>query len=413
MKKGSTPPATPPSSSSSATKAKTELPLPEITEPSPPIKLVAAAAVSAIATVCIVSKVLEQVTSNSVPPFDPNGERYDQSTFAGRFCRMILACDPLLLLHSEEETRRCRALVDDRARIIAEARGVAIEVGIKDDATTTTLTDLERSVHRTLWEAHRISCSSIHPDTLESIPHPFRMSGYVPFNGPICVSMVASSSTPAILFWSFMNQSHNALVNYSNRNASSSCTMETLVQSYVVAVGSALAVAFGLATFIKKRYDPTRARQLMRFVAFPSAVVASSLNCYIVRSPEIKDGVSLHDENGNNVLPEGERSKIAAAAGVQSTTLSRAVLQAPVYFLPPFLMANLPPLKMLLAKSPHLSVPIATYLVLVSFGLGLPATVAIFPQNAEVAAGEVEERFQSLKDGNGKIYEKFYYNKGL
>jgi len=189
--------------------------------------------------------------------------------------------------------------------------------------------------------------------------------------------------------------------------------METLIQSYVVAVGSALAVAFGLATFIKKRYDPTRARQLMRFVAFPSAVVASSLNCYIVRSPEIKDGVSLHDENGNNVLPEGERSKIAAAAGVQSTTLSRAVLQAPVYFLPPFLMANLPPLKMLLAKSPHLSVPIATYLVLVSFGLGLPATVAIFPQNAEVAAGEVEERFQSLKDGNGKIYEKFYYNKGL
>ena len=47
------------------------------------------------------------------------------------------------------------------------------------------------------------------------------MSGYVPFNGPICVAMVASKTTPAILFWSWVNQSQNALVNYFNRNASS------------------------------------------------------------------------------------------------------------------------------------------------------------------------------------------------
>jgi len=40
------------------------------------------------------------------------------------------------------------------------------------------------------------------------------MSGYVPYNGPICVSMVASSSTLPILFWSWINQTQNALVNY-------------------------------------------------------------------------------------------------------------------------------------------------------------------------------------------------------
>ena len=78
------------------------------------------------------------------------------------------------------------------------------------------------------------------------------MSGYVAFNGPICVAMVASTSTPALLFWSWVNQSQNALVNYYNRNAASEMSNETLLKSYTVAVTSALSVAFGLATVIQK-----------------------------------------------------------------------------------------------------------------------------------------------------------------
>jgi hypothetical protein len=41
----------------------------------------------------------------------------------------------------------------------------------------------------------------------------------------------------------------------------------------------------------------------MKFVAFPSAVIASSLNCSIVCSPEIEPGIDLLDADGNNVLP--------------------------------------------------------------------------------------------------------------
>lgn len=91
---------------------------------------------------------------------------------------------------------------------------------------------------------------------------------------------------------------------------------ETLLKSYSAAVGSALAVAFGLATMIQKRYSPEKAKALMKFVAFPSAVVASSLNCYIVRSPEIDTGVPLLDSKGKNVM-EGETSIIAAKSGVE------------------------------------------------------------------------------------------------
>jgi|EP00970_Alexandrium_tamarense_P020359 hypothetical protein len=226
--------------------------------------------------------------------------------------------------------------------------------------------------------------------------------------------MVASQSTSALLFWSWVNQSQNALVNYYNRNASSEMTNETLAVSYAAAVGSALAVAFGLATFIQRRYSPAQAKNLMKWVAFPSAVVASSLNCYIVRSPEIDTGVPLVDSDGNEVLPN-ETSTIAAERGVNSTTLSRALLQAPVYFFPPFLMGSIPVLKNALVRNPMLRVPMTTYLLLVCFGIGLPCSVAIFPQMGEIKVNEAEEKYHNLPDkrNGGRPYEVLYYNKGL
>lgn len=77
----------------------------------------------------------------------------------------------------------------------------------------------------------------------------------------------------------------------------------TLLKSYLVAVGGFLVVAFGLAMLIQKWYPVKKAKQLMKFVAFPSAVIASSLNCSIVCSPEIEPGIDLLDADGNNVLP--------------------------------------------------------------------------------------------------------------
>ena len=234
-----------------------------------------------------------------------------------------------------------------------------------------------------------------------------------PTTTAICVAMVSSTSTAALLFWSWVNQSQNALVNYYNRNAASPMTNETLAISYGAAVGSALAVAYGLSTFIQRRFPPAQAAQLLRWVAFPSAVVASSLNCYIVRSPEIANGVPLTNANGQDVLP-GERSNIAAAAGVYSTTASRAILQAPVYFIPPLIVSTLPPLRQLVARAPHLTIPCTTYALLVSFGLGLPATVAIFPQMSPIHPKDVEAKFQHLRDPQTQQpYQVYYYNKGL
>ena len=345
------------------------------------------AAAAGICSVACASAVVERRTASSVPTFDPKGQRYSQESFGGRFAKMLLACDPTLLLYSASQVRDYRELLESYESQPPE-------------------------MDRALWEAKRIYDSAVHPDTGELIPRPFRMSGYVPYNGPICVAMVASQSTMPLLFWAWVNQSQNALVNFYNRNASSPMTNETLLTSYGAAVTSALVVAFGLCSVIKKRYSPERAKALLRWVAFPSAIVASSLNCYIVRSPELATGIPLLNHRGE-VVAEGETSLEAARRGVNSTTASRALLQAPVYLLPPILMSG-GYLKRFIAMNPAAAVPITTYLLLVSFGIGLPATVAIFPQISEISVKDVEHKFQHLRDPQtGKPYEAFYYNKGL
>eukprot|EP00751_Fragilariopsis_kerguelensis_P020914 CAMPEP_0170902276 /NCGR_PEP_ID=MMETSP0734-20130129/48989_1 /TAXON_ID=186038 /ORGANISM="Fragilariopsis kerguelensis, Strain L26-C5" /LENGTH=524 /DNA_ID=CAMNT_0011297069 /DNA_START=94 /DNA_END=1667 /DNA_ORIENTATION=+ len=409
-----------------------------------PIGASLAAAFAAVGAVMATAFVMEQSTAESCLPYSTQkgAQRFDQTTFSGRFLRIFLACDPALLFYSETQ-------IEDAQQVLVLNASSSGSSGV-DKYTSSQVSDrtlweaqriVDAAVHpdtqeiippavpdvglnRTLWESQRIVDAAVHPDTQEIIPRPFRMSGYVPYNGPICVAMVASTTTIPLLFFSWLNQSQNAAVNYYNRNASSPMTNETLIKSYTVAVGSALVVAFGLSTLVQKRFSPSKAKEMMKFVAFPSAVVASSLNCYVVRSPEITTGIPLMDEAGNTIRMVQDKkdnknivvnkSQLAAKAGVESTTLSRALLQAPVYFIPSMLMGTLPPLRNFIDKNPKHRVPITTFLVLLAFGVGLPATVAVFPQISSIDAKDVEPKYQHLLNPHTqKPYTEFYYNKGL
>lgn len=174
--------------------------------------------------------------------------RYDQSTFAGRYKQMFLACDPLLLFRSDESFRECAA---ELARVKKEYEA--------NPSLQRSADDNER-----LWTLKRVVDSAMpNPESGEIVPAPFRMSGYVPFNGPICVAQVASVSTTGLLFWAWANQSQNALVNYFNRNASSDMTNADLAQSYGTAVAAALSVGFVLATAIKKKCSPQQGKRAL------------------------------------------------------------------------------------------------------------------------------------------------------
>lgn len=161
----------------------------------------------------------------------------------GRYMKMFLACDPLLLIRTDASFRECAA------ELIRKKEEYA-----KNPSLVHTPEENER-----LWNLKRIVDSAMpYPENGEVVPQPFRMSGYVPFNGPVSVAMVASSSTTGLLFWAWVNQSQNALVNYFNRNPTSVMSQETMLKSYSTAVASALTVGFALSTIIKRRFSPEK-----------------------------------------------------------------------------------------------------------------------------------------------------------
>ena len=94
-----------------------------------------------------------------LPPFDPKGCRYDQSTYIGRLRRFRELTDPRTLLVGDEELAQAQALLDKHAQ------------GQAGSAT-----DAE------LWEAKRIKDAIIHPVTNEKMFLPGRMSAFVPVN---------------------------------------------------------------------------------------------------------------------------------------------------------------------------------------------------------------------------------------
>lgn len=63
-------------------------------------------------------------------------------------------------------------------------------------------------------------------------------------------------TVPAVILWQFINQSFNAVVNYTNRNANSPTSVTQLGVAYVSATTSALIAAIGCKSYWSKKATP-------------------------------------------------------------------------------------------------------------------------------------------------------------
>ena len=291
---------------------------------------------------------------------------------------MLDICDPLMLGYSPRSINHARQSLADFERL-------GDKCGFSD---------------ADLWRFRKLKESAVHPDSGDVIPLPFRMSGYVPFNGPVSVGLILAQRTPWILFWQWVNQSQNALVNYFNRNATSRISDATMLASYGGAVSSAMAIGYGLSRFVKSYFPPEKAVNVLKFIAMPTSVVASSVNCLIMRWPEMSTGIKVFNKSGEEVGV----SQIAAKKAIQETVYSRMLLQVPVFVFPP-VMTFLPPIAKLLRKNPRLTTPITTAFLFIGFGIGLPASIAAFPQDGVLRESAAETHLR----GHGDLV----YNKGL
>lgn len=90
-------------------------------------------------------------------------------------------------------------------------------------------------------------------------------------NAKLMSNEIFDRTVPAVVFWQFVNQSFNALVNYTNRNANSPISTTQLGIAYVSATTSALVASLGYKSYLQKKSNPF----LQRFAPFMAVAVAN------------------------------------------------------------------------------------------------------------------------------------------
>ncbi|XP_043400880.1 sideroflexin-5 isoform X2 [Chelonia mydas] len=299
------------------------------------------------------------------PPFQLGKPRFQQTSFYGRFRHFLDIVDPRTLFVTESRLKGAVQLLEDYK-------------------------------HGTLPPGVTNKEAIIHPDTNEKIFMPFRMSGYIPFGTPIVVGLLLPNQTlVSTVFWQWLNQSHNACVNYANRNATKPSPTSKFIQGYLGAVISAVSIAVGLNVLVQRanKFTPATRLLIQRFVPFPAVASANICNVVLMRHTELEEGIDVLDSNGNIV----GSSRIAAKHALIETALTRVVLPMPILVLPPIIMSILEKTSLLRAR-PRMVLPVQGFVCLAAFGLALPLAISLFPQMSEVCIVLYREKCRTGRD---------------
>lgn len=248
-----------------------------------------------------------------MPRLDIDSPRYDQSTFEGRAKHFFITTNPLNSLATDAELDKAKAIV------------VAYKAGF-----STTLSDDE------VWAAKQLYDSAFHPQTGEKLFLPGRMSFQVPGNMVITGCMMTFyKSIPAVVFWQWANQSFNAIVNYTNRNASAGVSNDQLRDAYLAATSASVLTALGFNRLISS--SPTLSNGIIgRFVPLVAVAAANCVNIPLMRLQEVRNGITIQTADGKDAGASGNAAKMAIAQVVPS----RIGMAVPGMFIPPLIMVR-------------------------------------------------------------------------
>ncbi|ORZ35516.1 Tricarboxylate/iron carrier [Catenaria anguillulae PL171] len=315
---------------------------------------------------------------------DLSKSRFDQSSYLGRVRHFIEITDPRTLFSSEAQLQRAKQLMDDFKRCI-----------IHDNVSVSEY-----------WKAKKLCEATFHADTGEKVFLPFRMSCFVPTNMFVLFGMLNSSPTFAgIVFWQWLNQSVNVAVNYANANKTTPMSMTETATAYAGAVTASCGVALGLNRLAEQGKLP---RPLIRLIPFTAVAIAGTANVFLMRQKELREGIAVTDEQGNEV----GKSTAAGWQAVSQVAVSRVATAAPCLVVPPMVMSRLKPLA-LFRNNPRLLIPAELAVVAGSLMGALPCAIALFPQQAKVPVSSLEPKFHNFKDTEGNPITHVFYNKGL
>uniref|UniRef100_S4RDD0 Sideroflexin 2 n=1 Tax=Petromyzon marinus TaxID=7757 RepID=S4RDD0_PETMA len=225
-------------------------------------------------------------------------------------------------------------------------------------------------------------------------------------------------SIPAVVLWQWINQSFNALVNYTwitnpsmlwstTRTDAASPITSVHVQigmAYVTATSAALVTAVGL-NLSTKSAPPLVAR----WVPFVAVAAANCVNIPMMRQQEIIKGIVVTDENGNEL----GHSRKAAVKGIAQVVVSRITIAAPGMIILPIVMQRLEKYAFMQRKR-FLLGPIQLVLLGCFLTFMVPAGCALYPQTCSMEVSHLEPELQkSIVDKHGDAVARVFFNKGL
>ncbi|XP_037015364.2 sideroflexin-3 isoform X2 [Artibeus jamaicensis] len=277
-------------------------------------------------------------------PLDINIQepRWDQSTFLGRARHFFTVTDPRNLLLSGAQLEASR-------NIVQNYRAGVVTPGLTEDQ---------------LWRAKK---------------------------------------TPTVVFWQWVNQSFNAVVNYSNRSGDAPITVGQLGTAYVSATTGAVATALGLKS-LTKHLPPL----VGRFVPFAAVAAANCINIPLMRQRELQVGIPVTDETGQRL----GHSVTAAKQGIFQVVISRICMAIPAMAIPPVIMDTLEK-KDFLKRRPWLGAPLQVGLVGFCLVFATPLCCALFPQRSSIHVSRLEPELRAQIHQQNPSTEVVYYNKGL
>lgn len=332
------------------------------------------------------AKAREQ-TPASVPSsdrIDIDRPYWDQSTYRGRAFHFLTVTNPLNVFATKQQLGHARDVVSRHRQ--GETLG---KQGITENE---------------LWKCKYLYDSAYHPDTGEKMLLIGRMSAQVPMNMMITGCMMTFyKSTPAVIFWQWINQSFNAIVNYTNRSGSSPIPSETLMRSYVGATGGAVITALTLNR-LAQRAPPLAGR----LVPLAAVAAANCVNIPLMRITELQNGIELQSEDGKKV----GYSKRAAKQAIMTVTLSRILMASPSMVLAPIVM-NYLDRRQLLRNVKWAAGPIQVLICGVCLTFATPLCCALFAQRVPISVNHLEADVQKQVRSHDSSLETVYYNKGL
>ncbi|XP_076231240.1 sideroflexin-2-like [Calliopsis andreniformis] len=195
------------------------------------------------------------------------------------------------------------------------------------------------------------------------------------------------------------NQTHSAIVNYTNRNAAADDkgNNHEIKGAFFCAIVSSSLVAIGCRN---------------AFLPLCAVTVGHILNLPIVRYKEVANGIPVYVGDTEEPLM---RSRVAAVKGISECLVSRIVMSTPCLFFIPAISQNIK-VYCFYQRRPWIKFPIQALLCSLGCFIIIPVALAIFPQCTSMDPELMKLYPSEYEEFQNKVKEhvdKVYYNKGL